>query len=146
MSTFQVDSEAVLAHAAAARQTVGRIQNEVASLHAQLEQLQASWTGGAAAAFHGVVSEWRVNQERVEDNLTTISSALTPAGQQYAEIDQSNKRVILQRRHPPKRRRGGSVRSRPFVCWTIRSPCHRPCHRQREPGSSRACRPRRPPW
>lgn len=95
MSTFQVDSEAVLAHAAAARQTVGRIQNEVASLHAQLEQLQTSWTGGAAAAFHGVVSEWRVTQQRVEDNLTAISSALTQAGQQYAEIEQSNMRLFL---------------------------------------------------
>ena len=59
MSTFQVDSEAVLAHAAAARQTVGRIQGEVSALHAQLEQLQSSGTGGAASAFRGLVAEWR---------------------------------------------------------------------------------------
>lgn len=95
MSTFQVDSEAVLAHATAARQTVGRIQGEVAALHAQLEQLQSSWTGGAAAAFHSVVAEWRVTQQRVEDSLTAIGTALAQAGQQYADIEQHNTRLFL---------------------------------------------------
>lgn len=95
MSTFQVDSEAVLAHATAARQTVGRIQGEVSALHSQLEQLQASWTGGAATAFRGVVSEWRVTQQRVEDTLSAISTALTQAGQQYSEIEQNNMRLFL---------------------------------------------------
>ncbi|TPX04348.1 WXG100 family type VII secretion target, partial [Schumannella luteola] len=88
------DSEAVLAHAAAARQTVGRIQGEVGALHAQLEQLQATWTGSAAAAFRGVVDEWRVTQRHVEDSLTAIGSALAQAGQQYAEIEQHNTRLF----------------------------------------------------
>lgn len=95
MSTYQVDSEAVLAHATAARQTVGRIQGEVSALHSQLEQLQTSWTGGAATAFRGVVSEWRVTQQRVEDSLSAISTALTQAGRQYAESEQNNMRLFL---------------------------------------------------
>ncbi|PZQ90644.1 MAG: WXG100 family type VII secretion target [Leifsonia xyli] len=95
MSTFQVDSEAVLAHAAAARQTVGRIQGEVGALHSQLEQLQSSWTGGAAAAFRSVVEEWRITQQRVEESLTAIGSALAQAGQQYAEIEAQNTRIFL---------------------------------------------------
>lgn len=94
MSTFQVDSEAVLARATAAQQTVGRIQSEVASLHAQLEQLQSSWTGGAATAFGGVVAEWRTTQQRVEENLAAIGTALARAGQQYAEIEQQNMRLF----------------------------------------------------
>lgn len=94
MSTYQVDSEAVLAHAAAARQTVGRIQGEVGALHAQLQQLQATWTGGAASAFGGVVAEWRVTQQRVEDSLTAIGTALAQAGQQYADIEQHNMRLF----------------------------------------------------
>ncbi len=97
MSTFQVDSEAVLAHAAAARQTVGRIQGEVSALHAQLEQLQSPWRGGAASAFRGLVAEWRATQQRVEDNLATIGTALAQAGQQYAEIEQQNQRLFSSR-------------------------------------------------
>lgn len=95
MSTYQVDSEAVLAHATAARQTVGRIQGEVTALHSQLEQLQSSWTGGAAAAFHQVVAEWRTTQQRVEDSLAAISGALQQAGQQYADAEQHNTRLFL---------------------------------------------------
>ena len=87
MTTFQVDSEAVLAHAAAARQTVARIQSEVTALHSQLEQLQASWRGGAATAFHAVVAEWRTTQQRVEESLGAIGTSLAQAGQQYAEIE-----------------------------------------------------------
>jgi WXG100 family type VII secretion target len=97
MSTYQVDSEAVLAHSAAARQTVGRIQGEVTALHSQLEQLQASWTGPAATAFRGVVAEWRVTQQRVEDNLTAIGTALAQAGQQYADIEPHNTRLFAGR-------------------------------------------------
>ncbi len=95
MSTFQVDSEAVLAHATAARQTVARIQGEVGALHAQLEQLQASWTGAAAAAFREVVAEWRLTQQHVEDGLMAIGTALSQAGQQYADIEQTNTRLFL---------------------------------------------------
>jgi WXG100 family type VII secretion target len=94
MSTFQVDSEAVLAHAAAARQTVGRIQGEVSALHSQLEQLQSTWTGGAASAFRAVVDDWRTTQHRVEESLTAIGAALAQAGQQYAEIEQHNTRLF----------------------------------------------------
>lgn len=95
MTAFQVDSQAVLAQSTAARTTVGRIQSEVASLHAQLEQLQSSWTGAAASAFHGLATEWRAAQQRVDDSLTALSTALAQAGQQYAEIEQSNARLFL---------------------------------------------------
>jgi len=94
MSTYQVDSEAVLAQATAARHTVERVQGEVGALHAQLEQLQASWQGTAASAFRGVVAEWRSAQQRVDDALTTLGAALGQAGQQYAEIEQANARLF----------------------------------------------------
>ncbi|WP_166868070.1 MULTISPECIES: WXG100 family type VII secretion target [unclassified Salinibacterium] len=95
MTTFQVDSDAVLAQATAARTTVGRVQGEVASLHAQLEQLQSTWTGSAATAFRGLASEWRAAQQRVDEALTALGAALAQAGQQYAEIEQSNARLFL---------------------------------------------------
>ncbi len=95
MTTFQVDSDAVLAQASAARMTVGRVQGEVAALHAQLEQLQAVWTGAAATAFRGLAGEWRAAQQRVDESLTALSAALAQAGQQYAEIEQHNARLFL---------------------------------------------------
>ncbi|AYF97404.1 WXG100 family type VII secretion target [Protaetiibacter intestinalis] len=95
MSSYQVDSEAVLAQATAARSTVGRIQGEVGALHSQLEQLQASWTGTAATAFRGVVADWRAAQQRVEESLAALGTALAQAAQQYAEIEQHNARLFL---------------------------------------------------
>ena len=95
MSTYQVDSEAVLAQATAARNTVERMQGEVTALHSQLEQLQASWSGTAATAFRGVVAEWRTAQQRVDDSLSVLGGALSQAGQQYAEIEQHNARLFL---------------------------------------------------
>ena len=94
MTSYQVDSDAVLAQATAARTTVGRIQSEVGSLHSQLEQLQASWTGPAATAFRGLAAEWRSSQQRVDDALTALGTALAQAGRQYAEIEQHNARLF----------------------------------------------------
>ena len=53
MTTYRVDSEAVLSAMSAARASSGRIQAEVAGLHAQLTNLQGSWSGQAATAFQG---------------------------------------------------------------------------------------------
>ncbi len=55
---------------------------------AHLTQLQSSWTGTAAIAFHTVVEQWRATQLQVEDSLGSISAALATAGQQYAEAEQ----------------------------------------------------------
>ena len=95
MTRYQVDSEAVLAATGAVRATIGRLQSEVGSLHGQLVQLQSSWTGEAATAFSGVVTEWKATQQRVEENLAAINQGLTRAGQQYAEIEAANARLFV---------------------------------------------------
>lgn len=94
MTRYQVDSEAVLTATGAARTTIGRIQSEVAGLNAQLTNLQSSWTGQASSAFAGVVAEWAATQQRVEENLAAISTALGHAGQQYADIEAANARLF----------------------------------------------------
>ena len=94
MTRYQVDSEAVISATGAVRSSISRIQSEVAGLHGQLTNLQSSWTGQAASAFTGVVSEWKVTQQRVEENLAAINQALTQAGQQYAEIEAANARLF----------------------------------------------------
>lgn len=97
MTQYHVDSEAVLNATGTVRSSMGRIQAEVDSLLSQLVNLQSSWSGPAASAFQGVVTEWRGTQQRVEEALDTINVALGHAGQQYADIESSNARLFLGR-------------------------------------------------
>ncbi len=90
MTVFSVDSDAVFAATAAMRGTIDRLQAESGSLLAQLTQLQSSWTGSAAALFHGTVDQWRATQLQVEESLGAINQALTAAGQQYLDVEQAN--------------------------------------------------------
>lgn len=95
MSRYQVDSEAVLGATSAVRTSITRIQSEVAGLHSQLTNLQGSWSGQAATAFSGVVADWKVTQQRVEESLAAINQALGQAGQQYADIESANARLFV---------------------------------------------------
>jgi WXG100 family type VII secretion target len=94
MTRYTVDSEAVTSAAGAIGATVGRIQGEAASLHAQLDALQGAWTGTAATAFQGVVQRWRSAQADLEQALAAIDHALRMAGTQYAEIELANARLF----------------------------------------------------
>ena len=94
MTRYQVDSEAVISATSAVRSTIGRLQAEVAALNGQLTSLQGSWSGQAATAFQAVVGDWRATQQRVEESLGTINTALAHAGQQYAEIEAANARLF----------------------------------------------------
>jgi early secretory antigenic target protein ESAT-6 len=94
MTRYQVDSEAVLNATGAVRNSIARIQSEVAGLHGQLTSLQGSWTGQAASAFAGVITDWKGTQQRVEESLAAINQALTQAGQQYADIEAANARLF----------------------------------------------------
>ncbi|TFD48357.1 WXG100 family type VII secretion target [Cryobacterium frigoriphilum] len=94
MTSFQVDSDAVLTATTSIRSTIGRLQGEVSGLMGQLSGLEGSWTGQAATAFHGAVADWRVTQQRIEESLAALNQALGMAGQQYAEIEQANLRLF----------------------------------------------------
>jgi len=94
MTQYQVDSEAVLGQAAAARGAIVRIQSEVAGLLALLTGLDGAWTGQAAAAFQAAVADWRATQYQVEQSAEGINQALNQAGQQYADVEQANTRLF----------------------------------------------------
>ncbi|GAB3137476.1 WXG100 family type VII secretion target [Marisediminicola antarctica] len=95
MTRYQVDSEAVFTTTGAVRSSMGRIEAEVSALLNQLVNLQSSWSGQAASAFQGVVTEWRATQQHVAEAMASINIALGQAGQQYADIEQSNARLFL---------------------------------------------------
>ncbi|KGJ80826.1 type VII secretion protein [Cryobacterium roopkundense] len=94
MTSYQVDSEAVLAATGTMRGTIGRIEAEVAGLHSQLLNLEGSWTGQASIAFQGAVADWKAMQQRLEESLASLNQALAAAGQQYADIEQANTRLF----------------------------------------------------
>ncbi|MEV7631979.1 WXG100 family type VII secretion target [Microbacterium sp. NPDC089318] len=88
MSVFTVDTDAVQSANGAAYATMERLQGESTALMAQLNQLQSSWTGAAAAAFQQCSEQWRGAQMHVEQVLGSISAALGSAAAQYADADQ----------------------------------------------------------
>lgn len=87
MAVFSVDSDAVLAATTSVRATIDRLQAESNAMMSQLMQLQSTWTGSAAVAFHGATENWRATQRQVEESLSGISVALGAAGRQYAEAE-----------------------------------------------------------
>jgi 6 kDa early secretory antigenic target len=94
MTRYQVDSEAVISATSAVRGSISRIQAEVNALHSQLVNLQSSWTGQAATAFQGVVTDWKGTQVRVEESLAAITTGLAQAGQHYADAEAANARMF----------------------------------------------------
>ncbi|MEO6827630.1 MAG: WXG100 family type VII secretion target [Microbacteriaceae bacterium] len=94
MTSYHVDSDAVISTTAAVHASIGRIQAEVAGLHGHLANLQESWSGQAASAFQSSVAQWRATEQHVQEVLTTLNQSLGHAGQQYAEIEQANLRLF----------------------------------------------------
>jgi 6 kDa early secretory antigenic target len=94
MTSYQVDSEAVLGATATIHASMERISGESGALLGQLVNLQGSWSGAAANAFQTVVSDWRATQQRVEESLGAIGRGLGAAAQQYAEAETANARLF----------------------------------------------------
>lgn len=95
MTIFKVDSEQVLAANTTIQATIGKLQLEVESLHAQLQNLEGSWQGAAATSFQELVKRWRVTATTVEQQLGEVGRALALAAQQYSDIEQANLRLFL---------------------------------------------------
>ncbi|WP_369375715.1 WXG100 family type VII secretion target [Promicromonospora sp. Populi] len=70
------------------------VRTEVGALMRNLDALQASWQGPAAAAFSGTVAQWRGAQAQVEGALDTIQSALSAAARTYAEAEAATTRLF----------------------------------------------------
>lgn len=94
MAVFHVDSEALAAKSSAVQGTIGRIQSEVNTMQSGLNELEALWTGQAAANFQQLIADWRSTQLKVEESLTAINAALAQASQQYASAEEANTRLF----------------------------------------------------
>ena len=90
MAIFAVDSEAVVSATATARATAERVRTGVASLVANLQALQGSWSGSASIAFQEILEMWRATQREVDSSLDRVNLALDSAARQYSEAEQAN--------------------------------------------------------
>lgn len=95
MTTYQVNSEAVLSATSQAKATIARVQADLHQLTANLQALESSWSGQAAAAFQGVLAQWRSTQIALEGELIHITDSLEFAAQHYIEMEQANARLFL---------------------------------------------------
>jgi 6 kDa early secretory antigenic target len=95
MTFFSVDSERILAANGTIQSTIGRLQQEVATMHSQLAGLQDSWQGSAANSFQELVLRWKTASDSLEASLGQIGTALSIAAGQYSEIESANQRLFL---------------------------------------------------
>ncbi|WP_175957465.1 WXG100 family type VII secretion target [Schaalia sp. Marseille-Q2122] len=87
MATYTVDSELVASSAARVAASSETIRAEVASLMADLVNLQGTWAGAASASFSDCVTQWQATQAQVESALTAIGTQLGTAASVYAEAE-----------------------------------------------------------
>ena len=95
MTQFTVDSDQVMSANLAIQITIGRLTQEVDTLHGQLLGLQGSWSGVAASSFQELAGRWRATAAAVDGQLAELGAALGVASQQYADIEYANQRLFL---------------------------------------------------
>ncbi|BAV86426.1 MULTISPECIES: WXG100 family type VII secretion target [Rothia] len=95
MAQFIVDSEVIASKSAQAKAHVASITAEVNGMTASLQDLQSSWTGSASTNFQGVLDKWRATQRQVEESIAQINEALSRAGVNYSDTEQSNASMFM---------------------------------------------------
>lgn len=91
---YHVDSEEVAAAAGRASRSAEVIRAEAAQMVAHLSALEASWQGGASAAFAEVLAQWRSAQAQVESALGGLTQALSAAASGYADAEATAARMF----------------------------------------------------
>ena len=95
MAQFIVDSEVIASKSAQAKAHVASITAEVNGMTASLQDLQSSWTGSASTNFQGVLDKWRATQRQVEESIAQINEALSRAGVNYSDTEQTNASMFM---------------------------------------------------
>ncbi len=97
MTRYHVDAAEVASASALASGSASTIRSEVAAMMGHLTALEGSWQGGAAAAFTGVLEQWRGAQVQVEEALDALTHALSQAAEQYQTAEDTAARLFSPR-------------------------------------------------
>lgn len=89
MSSFEVDSAQVAQASQKVQTSRATISGEAATMVVHLRELSQVWKGSSAAGFAGVLSEWDLARQQLEEALDSIGRALASASSIYetAEAD-----------------------------------------------------------
>jgi len=89
MSSFEVDSAQVAQASQKVQTSRATISGEAAAMVVHLRELSQVWKGSSAAGFAGVLSEWDLARQQLEEALDSIGRALANASSIYetAEAD-----------------------------------------------------------
>ncbi|WP_022882502.1 WXG100 family type VII secretion target [Gryllotalpicola ginsengisoli] len=94
MTSYQVDSTAVLDATRTAQGALAQLQSNASQLTATLTALQGSWTGQASTAFQKVLGDWRATQQSIEEQMAGLQRVLAAAAHQYQESELQNYRMF----------------------------------------------------
>lgn len=97
MTRYHVDAAEVAAASSLASTSAETIRGEVAAMMGHLTALEGTWQGGAAAAFAGVLDQWRGAQVQVEQALDALTVALSQAAEQYQTAEDTAARLFTAR-------------------------------------------------
>jgi early secretory antigenic target protein ESAT-6 len=97
MTRYHVDAAEVASASSLAARSSDTIRAEVGAMLGHLTALQGSWQGGAAAAFAGVLDQWRGAQVQVEQALDALTVALSQAATEYQNAEDSAARLFSAR-------------------------------------------------
>lgn len=88
---FAVDTARIAAASGDIERIAGSIESEVRAMMAKLVALQDCWQGSASARFQAVMQDWKATEERVTSSLQQVSATLRLTGQDYEEVEQTNR-------------------------------------------------------
>lgn len=94
-NTFAVDTARIAGASGDIERIAASIEAEVRSMMAKLTGLQDCWRGSAAGSFQSVTQDWSATQERVRASLQQISTTLRLAGQDYEQVEATNRARFL---------------------------------------------------
>ena len=86
---FRTSAEEMAAASKHVLDVNSQLQQQLASLRAQLSTLDATWDGPAKNAFSDLMAQWDQDARKINDNLRGIGEQIGASGTTYSQQDQA---------------------------------------------------------
>lgn len=89
MATYKVSSEQLQGTAGQISAARERIMGEIQAVVRQVEGTRDFWEGSAQGTYTGLMEQWRLAADRIQDALNNTVIALGKAAEDYAVTEQN---------------------------------------------------------